>query len=33
VVRALLHKHGGRIVALSEGAGRGSRFIVTLRPA
>jgi signal transduction histidine kinase len=33
VVRALLRKHGGRIVALSEGAGRGSRFIVTLRPA
>jgi two-component system sensor histidine kinase SenX3 len=33
VVRSLLHKHGGRIVALSEGAGRGSRFVVTLRPA
>ncbi len=33
VVRTLLHKHGGRIVALSEGAGRGSRFVVTLRPA
>jgi signal transduction histidine kinase len=33
VVRALLKKHGGRIVALSEGAGRGSRFVVTLRPA
>jgi two-component system sensor histidine kinase SenX3 len=33
VVRTLLRKHGGRIVALSEGAGRGSRFIVTLRPA
>jgi len=33
VVRALLRKHGGRIVALSEGAGRGSRFVVTLRPA
>lgn len=32
VVRSLLRKHGGRIVALSEGAGRGSRFIVTLRP-
>ena len=33
VVRTLLRKHGGRIVALSEGAGRGSRFVVTLRPA
>jgi signal transduction histidine kinase len=33
VARALLRKHGGRIVALSEGAGRGSRFVVTLRPA
>jgi signal transduction histidine kinase len=32
VVRTLLRKHGGRVVALSEGAGRGSRFIVTLRP-
>ena len=32
VVRSLLKKHGGRIVALSEGAGRGSRFVVTLRP-
>jgi signal transduction histidine kinase len=33
VVRTLLRKHGGRIVALSEGTGRGSRFVVTLRPA
>jgi signal transduction histidine kinase len=33
VVRTLLRKHGGRIVALSEGSGRGSRFVVTLRPA
>ncbi len=33
VVRSLLRKHGGRIVALSEGAGRGSRFVVTLRTA
>lgn len=33
VVRTLLRKHGGGIVALSEGAGRGSRFVVTLRPA
>ena len=32
VVRTLLRKHGGRIVALSEGAGRGSRFVVTLQP-
>lgn len=33
VVRTLLRKHGGRIAAFSEGAGRGSRFVVTLRPA
>lgn len=33
VVRTLLRKHGGRVVALSEGAGRGSRFVVSLRPA
>lgn len=33
VARTLLRKHGGRIVAESEGAGRGSRFVVTLRPA
>jgi len=33
VVRTLLRKHGGQIVALSEGAGRGSRFVVTLRPS
>ncbi len=33
VVRTLLRKHGGRVVARSEGAGRGSRFVVTLRPA
>lgn len=33
VVRTLLRKHGGGIVALSEGTGRGSRFVVTLRPA
>lgn len=33
VARTLLRKHGGGIVALSEGAGRGSRFVVTLRPA
>ncbi|MCA9506042.1 MAG: HAMP domain-containing histidine kinase [Spirochaetaceae bacterium] len=33
VVRTLLQKQGGRVVALSEGAGRGSRFVVTLRPA
>ena len=31
VARTLLRKHGGRIVAFSEGAGRGSRFVVTLR--
>ncbi len=33
VVRTLLRKHGARIVARSEGSGRGSRFVVTLRPA
>jgi signal transduction histidine kinase len=33
VVRTLLRKHGGRIAAFSEGTGRGSRFVVTLRPA
>jgi signal transduction histidine kinase len=31
VVRSMVKKQGGRVVALSEGAGRGSRFIVTLR--
>jgi signal transduction histidine kinase len=33
VVRTLLRKHGARIVARSEGSGRGSRFVVTFRPA
>jgi signal transduction histidine kinase len=33
IVRGLLRRHGGRVVALSEGAGRGSRFVVTLRGA
>ena len=33
VVRSLVRKQGGRVVATSEGAGRGSRFIVTLRAA
>lgn len=31
VVRSLVRKQGGRVVAKSEGAGRGSRFVVTLR--
>jgi signal transduction histidine kinase len=31
VVRSLLKRQGGRVVAKSEGAGRGSRFLVTLR--
>jgi signal transduction histidine kinase len=31
VVRNLVRRHGGRVVARSEGAGRGSRFVVTLR--
>jgi signal transduction histidine kinase len=33
VVRNLVRRHGGRVVASSEGAGRGSRFVVTLRTA
>lgn len=33
VVRNLVRRHGGRVVARSEGAGRGSRFVVTLRAA
>jgi signal transduction histidine kinase len=31
VVRAMVRKQGGRVVAESEGAGKGSRFVVTLR--
>jgi signal transduction histidine kinase len=31
VVRSMVKRHGGRVVAQSEGAGRGSRFVVTLR--
>lgn len=30
VVRSLVRRQGGRVVARSEGAGRGSRFVVTL---
>ncbi len=33
VVRSLVRRHGGSVVASSEGAGRGSRFVVTLRTA
>ncbi len=33
IVRGLVKRQGGRVVALSEGAGRGSRFVVTLRAA
>jgi signal transduction histidine kinase len=33
IVRDLVRRHGGRIEAQSEGAGRGSRFVVTLRTA
>jgi len=33
VVRNLVRRHGGRVVARSAGAGRGSRFVVTLRAA
>ncbi len=31
VVRSMVKRQGGRVVAKSEGAGRGSRFLVTLR--
>ena len=33
IVRGLLRRQGGRIVAQSAGSGQGSRFIVTLRSA
>lgn len=33
VVRSLVRRYGGRVAASSEGAGRGSRFVVTLRAA
>jgi signal transduction histidine kinase len=33
VVRSLVRRQGGRVVARSEGLGRGSRFVVTLRAA
>jgi signal transduction histidine kinase len=33
IVRGLLRRNGGRVVARSEGSGRGSRFVVTLREA
>jgi signal transduction histidine kinase len=33
IVRQLVRRQGGRVVARSEGAGRGSRFVVTLRAA
>lgn len=33
IVRGLLRRQGGRVVARSEGAGQGSRFVVTLRAA
>jgi signal transduction histidine kinase len=33
VVRSLVRRQGGNVVARSEGAGRGSRFVVTLRSA
>ncbi len=33
IVRNLVRRQGGRVVALSEGAGQGSRFVVTLRAA
>jgi signal transduction histidine kinase len=33
IVGNLVRRNGGRVVARSEGSGRGSRFVVTLRPA
>jgi signal transduction histidine kinase len=33
IVRNLVRRQGGRVVARSEGSGRGSRFVVTLRAA
>jgi signal transduction histidine kinase len=33
IVRSLVRRQGGRVVAQSEGSGRGSRFVVTLRAA
>jgi signal transduction histidine kinase len=33
IVRSLVRRQGGRVVARSEGSGRGSRFVVTLRAA
>lgn len=33
IVRSLVRRQGGRVVARSEGTGRGSRFVVTLRAA
>jgi signal transduction histidine kinase len=33
IVRNLVRRQGGRVVARSEGSGRGSRFVITLRAA
>jgi signal transduction histidine kinase len=33
IVRSLVRRQGGQVVARSEGSGRGSRFVVTLRAA
>ena len=33
IVRSLVRRQGGRVVARSEGSGEGSRFVVTLREA
>jgi signal transduction histidine kinase len=33
VARSLVRRQGGNVVARSDGAGRGSRFVVTLRSA
>ena len=33
IVRSLVRRQGGRVIARSEGSGAGSRFVVTLRAA
>jgi len=33
IVRNLVRRQGGRVVARSQGSGAGSRFVVTLRAA
>ena len=33
ITHAIVQSHGGRVIAYSDGAGKGSRFIVQLPPA